>query len=248
MKLLAIFAAVVIAGAPAFAQSKPRKVKSKAEATAVNAVIQAQDPDSRIKAADELLAKFADTEYKPEILYMEAESYLTKNDIDKAVFYAEQALDADPKAFQADVLLAKAYAGMTHVNDLDKAEKLAKIQKYGQEGLDNVAGAAKPNAQLADAEWDATKKDLQGQCYYALAVAAIYGNKMDEANAHLQKVADLDTDITDLIRGARAMIDAKQYAAAIPWLDKVAADPKASAQVKQIANSDKARASAMVKK
>ena len=134
------------------------------------------------------------------------------------------------------------------MNDLDKAEKLTKIAKYAHDGIDIVGTAAKPNAQLADAEWEATKKDLQGQCYYALAVVDTYNSKMDDANADLQKVVDMDQDISDVVRAARAMIDAKKYAEAIPWLDKVIADPKAPAQIKQIATSDKARASAMVKK
>jgi hypothetical protein len=58
----------------------------------------------------------------------------------------------------------------------------------------------------------------------------------------------MDSDPTDLIRGGRALIDAKKYEQAVVWLDKAASHPNANAQVKSIAASDKARAQAMIKK
>ena len=80
--------------------------KSQAEVTAVNAMIQAQTPDDKIKAVEELITKFANTDFKSFALEMEAEAWQQKNDNVKAIVYAEQALQADPKNFDADNLLA----------------------------------------------------------------------------------------------------------------------------------------------
>ncbi|MES1257991.1 MAG: tetratricopeptide repeat protein [Acidobacteriota bacterium] len=252
MRRFTTFAAVLLtgtllAGTPVFAQ-KQMKPKSKKEGDAIQAMLSAQDPDSRIKAADELITKFADTEFKPYALYLEADSYLQKGDNDKAIFFAEQTLEADPKNYQAAILLAKTYAGTTHVNDLDKEEKLTKAAKYAIQAQDALKTAEKPNASLTDAQWTEIKNDFTGQSYYALGIVAAYHNKMDEVAADFQKVAELDTDPTDLIRAGRALLDVKKYAEAVTWFDKALAAPNANDQIKDIATKDKARAQAMIKK
>ena len=229
---------------PGFGQ----KVKSQKEAQAVQAMLQAQTPDDRIKAANDVITNFADTDFKPYALFIEADAYFQKNDPDKAIVYGEQAIQADPKNYQAEVLVAKAYASTTHNNDLDKADKLAKIEKDGKDALTNIAAATKPNPNLPEDQWNQIKNDLQGQAYYTLGIAAIYGGKMDDASTDFQKVAEMDQDPTDLIRGARAYMDAKKPEQAMQLLDKAAASPQANAQVKGIITSDKARAQAMMKK
>ncbi|HKD05929.1 MAG TPA: hypothetical protein VKB79_08505 [Bryobacteraceae bacterium] len=247
MRRTAVLTTLALAGTMAFAQ-KQMKPKSKGEATDVNAMLTAQDPDTRIKAADELITKYADTEFKSYALFLEADAYSQKNDTEKTIVYGEQALEADPQSFQALVLLCKTYAATTHVNDLDKAEKLAKVDKYGKQALELLANAPKPNPQLPDADWTNAKNDLIGQTYLGLGVSAAYQDKIDEANADFQKVADMDTDPTDLIRAGRALLDAKKPDQAIQWFDKAAAAPNANDQIKKIAASDKTRAQAMIKK
>ena len=163
MRRSAILMLISLAGTMAFAQPKQIKPKSKGEAAAINAMLSAQDPDSRIKAADELITKYADTEAKPTALYIEAEGYQMKGDSDKTIVYGEQALDADPKSYQAAVLLCKTYASTTHSNDLDKAEKIGKIEKYGHQALDILGTAEKPNPKLSDQEWTQLKNDLGEQ-------------------------------------------------------------------------------------
>lgn len=246
MRLIAV-TAVSLFALSAFAQTG-MKVKSKKEGEAVNAMLQAQDPDSRIKAADTLITTFADTQFKPYALYLEADAYAQKNDPDKAIVFGEQALDADPKSYQAAVLLCKMYANTTHANDLDKADKLAKIDKYGHTALDSLKDAAKPNANLSDADWTTVKNDLEGQAYFGLGIGAVYANKVDDANADFQKTADMDSDPTDLIRAGRAYLDVKKADQAVTWFDKVINNAQAPAQIKQIATNDKARAQAMIKK
>ena len=253
MRRIAILTTVLFAGTLSlqqisFAQAKPMKAKSAKEGQAFNAILQAPDPDARIKAANELITNFADTDFKGIALYLEAEAYQMKNDSDKAIVYGEQAVEADPKNYQALVLLAKTYAATTKANDLDKEEKLTKTEKYANSALEVLKTAEKPNTQLTDAQWTEGKNDLMGQCYLALGIVATYRNKMDDAKANFTKVAELDPDPTDLIRAGRALIDAKKFEEAITWLDKAAASPNANAQVKNIAEADKKRAQAQIKK
>jgi tetratricopeptide (TPR) repeat protein len=248
MKRFATLTIILLAGALVCAQAQVKKPKSQKEAQAVNAIIQAQDPDSRIKAADELVTNYADSDFKAFALYLEAESYAQKGSNEKTIVFGEQALQADPKNYQALVLLAKTYAATTHVNDLDKEEKLTKAEKYAQDGLDAVKTAEKPNPNLADDQWTEAKNDFNGQLYLALGIVAVYRNKIDDVTANFQKVSELDSDPTDLIRAGRALLDAKKPDQAVVWFDKAANAPKANAQVKNIANSDKTRAEAMMKK
>ncbi|MDQ1470596.1 MAG: hypothetical protein QOJ99_2076 [Bryobacterales bacterium] len=240
-------ALLLLAGTQVFAQ-KQLKPKSAKEGQAIQAVMDAKDPDSRIKAADDLIKNFADTEFKSFALELEAESYMQKGDTDKAIVYGEQTLEADPKNYQATVLLAKLYASTTKSNDLDKEEKLTKAAKYANESLELLKTAEKPNAQLPDAQWTEVKNDFMGQSYLALGIVAAFHNKMDDVTANFQKVAEMDSDPTDLIRGGRVLLDLKKYEQAVPWFDKAANAPNANAQIKDIANKDKARAQAATKK
>jgi len=83
------------------AQMKP---KSNAEAEAVRAVFTAQssqNPDATVKAAEELLGKFADTEYKEIVLLLEADAYQQKGDYASAEITDQRVLEAYPKNPQA---------------------------------------------------------------------------------------------------------------------------------------------------
>ena len=54
-------------------------------------------PDATIEAAEDLVTKFADTDFKDMALLSEAGAYQQKRDVDKAQSYAERDLEANPK-------------------------------------------------------------------------------------------------------------------------------------------------------
>ena len=129
-------------------QSAPTgpQAKSQGEAQAINALAGAQsNPDATIKAAEDLLTKYADTEFKEIALFMEATAYRQKGDPVKAQIYGEQVLAINPKNFQATLMMGEILAQMTRENDLDKEEKLAKAEKYLNETLENIKTAPKAN-------------------------------------------------------------------------------------------------------
>ena len=158
-----LFATLLSSGA-AFAQAPaatPAPVKkgnglSPKEAEAINAMFQSQakSPDEQIAAADALLTKFADTAYKGFALELEAEAYQKKGDNAKAIVYGEQALEADPKNYDADNLLANVLAATTRDTDLDKEEKLTKADKYAHDAMDALELGKPPLfAKATDEAW-----------------------------------------------------------------------------------------------
>jgi len=218
--------------------------KSQAEVTAVNAMIQAQTPDDKIKAVEELITKFANTDYKSYALEQEAEAYQQKGDNTKAMVYAEQALQADPKNFDADNLLANVIAATTRDTDLDKEEKLTRAEKYAHDALDLLKADAKPALQsnLNDEQWKMRKGAAESLSWQALGTIALVRKKNDEAVADFQKGVDAYPDPVLMIRAGRALLAAKRPDDAITWFEKVMNSADAPAQIKSIAQADRVRA------
>lgn len=237
--------AVTLASAQTKAGAKP---KSRNEAQMVNGLLQAPDPDSRIKAAEDLVAKYRDSDFKSLAFYMEADAYQQKGDNVKAIVFGEQAIDADPQAMDARVLLANILANMTRDTDLDKDEKLTRAEKYANDALAIINTAAKPDPKMTEDKWDNYKKYLQSQAWQALGTVALLRKKIDEAVADYQKGVDATPDPLLMIRAGRALLVAKKPEDAVVWFDKAINAPDATDQVKNIATQDKARATAQIKK
>ena len=87
--LLAIGAGAIVphrAGPGQPAQAKGPAPKSKAELEALQALqAAANDPDKAIAACENLITKFADTDFKGIALYIEADAYQRKGDLDHMV-------------------------------------------------------------------------------------------------------------------------------------------------------------------
>jgi hypothetical protein len=101
---------VGLLAAVALAQPKP---KSQKEVDAIMAMQNAQDADSRIKAAQALITKFADTEFKPFALYVIASSYQQKGDAENAIVWAEKTLEVDKTNFMCMNMIATGLAQKT---------------------------------------------------------------------------------------------------------------------------------------
>lgn len=203
--------------------------------------------DAVIKAADEFLKTYPDTDYKGAALMVEAGAYHDKRDEPKAIVAGEQSLEADPKNVDTLLLMAEIYSRTTRNTDLDMEDRLTNSDKYAKEVLALIAVATKPKADLPDAEWDAVKKHNEAQAWMAMGLAAIVRKKFDDAKTDLQKTIDLYPNPLDMLYIERAYIAAKRYDDAVVWTDKVAALPNANDQLKTIAASDKTRAQALKK-
>lgn len=237
--LLRAGAAIFIAGTLLFAQKKQPQLKSKGEQEAYMAIANATDPDSRIKAVDEFLAKYADTELKSIALTIAAESARQKNDFERMVIYAERVLEADKESYTAMLMLASGIAQRTREHDLDREEKLTRAEKYANDSLNLLKTAEKPNPQIPDDQWAAVKKDFEAQAHEALGIAAAVRKKYDVAIQEFQTAAGLSPDPSLYVRLASAYNGAGKPDEAIATLDKLNAVPDLHPAIKQIAQNER---------
>ncbi len=231
----------VPAGSPV---AKQPQVKSQPEAQAVQAMLSAQDADARIKAANDVLSKFSDSEFKALALFFVAASYQQKNDVDQMMVYLERTIEADPANYQALLMLAGAIANRTKEFDLDREEKLKAAEGYANKALEVLKTAPRPNAQITDDQWEVAKRDLGSQAHEAFALAAYARNQPDKAveEYKLAIAAQAQPDPATQVRMAAAYSKGNKFDEAVAVLDKVIADPQLHPAVKKIAESERLRA------
>jgi tetratricopeptide (TPR) repeat protein len=234
--------ALSMATAALCADQKPPAPKSKGEAEALQAMFGAQDPDARLKAADNLITKYADTDFKAMALYFEAVSYQQKNDFEKMVVFGEQAIQADPKQYAAMLMLAKGIAQKTREFDLDREEKLTKAEKYAKDGMAILKDAPKPNSQITDEQWEQGKKEYMAQGHEALGFAASVRKNYAVAIPELKEAVEEFPDPVTMVRLAAAYDQAKKPDEALPILEKVMAMPDLHPSVRQFAQAERVRA------
>jgi len=225
-------------------QAKQPTPKSQAEVEAIQAMFNAQDPDARIKAAEALLTKFADTEFKSLALFFTAVSYEQKNDFEKMAVYAERTLEADPKNYNAMIMLARGLAQRTREHDLDKEEKLARAEKFAKNAEEVLRDAPKPNPQLTDEQWTSAKKDFNAQAHEALGLTAMVRKKYDVAISEFKQAMDgaSQPDPATMVRLSAAYNVTGKHDDALALADKVMAMPDAHPSIKQFAQAEKVRA------
>jgi tetratricopeptide (TPR) repeat protein len=244
-RLLMVSTLALAMAACALLAQKPPAPKSKAELQAVQAMYATQDPDARIKAAEALLEKYADTEFKSIALFLEAASYQEKNDYDKMIIYAERTLQADPKHYGAMLMLARAISQRTREFDLDKEEKLTRVEKYARTAMELLKDAPKPNAQITDEQWVAGKKEYMAQAHQALGYAAAVRKNYDVAITELKLGIDEAPDSVAMVRLAQVYNQAGKPDDALALIEKVMAMPDLHPSVRQFAQSERVRATQM---
>ena len=235
--LLALGATLIVAS-PLLQAQKPKGPK---EVQAIQAVQAAKTPDEQLKAIENVLTNFADTEFKTVLLQMAMQIEEQKGDFAQTVFYAERLLDSDPKNVAALDTLASETARHTREFDLDKEEKLAKVDKWAKAAIAAASSAPKPRADIPDAQWEGVKKDMQAQAYEAMGMAASLRKKYDESIAdYKQALATSATqDPATWLRLGQACLDANKLDDAGDAFDKALNAPNASPQVKSIAQAKK---------
>jgi tetratricopeptide (TPR) repeat protein len=236
-------AAAAPAGAPAGAPKGPAP-KSKGEQEALQAMAAAQNnPDAMITACEALLTKFADSDFKDVALYYEAIAYQQKNDPDKTQVFAERAVTANPKNIDATLFLAANIAQRTRENDLDKEDKLNKVDKYSNDALAAIGAAQKPG-QITDPQWEELKKDWTAQAHAYLGVAASLRKKYDVAISELKMSVEGTTQPQPAYEYRLAAVyqSAGKYDEAIAMADKVMNDPQAPTPYKQASQAIRAGA------
>lgn len=231
---------LVVAGLLAMsALALAQKAKSKGEVEAVNAVLQAQNPDDVIKAADALIAKYKDTEFKATALERAGEAYEQKGDSVNAIIYGNRALEADPKNYFAMLLVARRTAQDTHENDLDKDDKIKRTDKLANDAIATIKNAAKPNPNLADDQWNGIKNELIAQAHNTMGVSAAADKKYDVAITEFKESLDSNPDPVTMVRLANVYNRANKPDDALAMADKALASPGLQDNIKKIAADEK---------
>ena len=237
-------AALAMTAAPAIWAQKAPQPKSQKEVEALQGIQKAQGPDAQLKAIDNVLENFADTEYKTMLLQMAMQIAEQKGDYASTITYGERLLEADPKNVFADSTLALETTAHTREFDLDKEEKLAKAEKYAKAAIENAKDAPKIRPDITDEQWNNVKKDIVAQAHDSLGRIAMLRNQypaaINEFKTSIESGATPDS--TTVVRLGDAYLRSGNYDEAIAQFDKAAAMPNAPAQVKQVAAAKKAEA------
>ncbi len=243
-RVLIMAAGMLTCAAILSAQAKPPQPKSQKEVDALMAIQNAPDADARIKAVENLIKNFADTEFKPFAFQVAAASAQEKNDFEKMVFYSERTLELDPKNFSAMIMLAGGIPQRTREFDLDKEEKLSKAEKYAKDAFSAIESAVKPRPEITDEQWAAVKKDFVAQAHEALGMIALARKKFPDAIQAFKASIDAAAtpDPATKVRLAAAYNNNGNYDEAIAHLDPLIADPQTNPVIKQFAQSEKTKA------
>ena len=242
-----IFAAALAAALTAggvWAQQKAPQPKSQKEVDALQAVSKATTPDEQLKAIDNVLLNFADTEYKVPLLQMAVNVASQKGDYAATTTYSERLLAADPKNIFALSTMAREIPNHTREFDLDKDEKLAKAEKYAKETLEDAPAAPKPNPQITDEQWEKAKKEFVVEAHADLGKIDELRKQNDAAINEFKTAQDMSPEPSAVITAnlGDAYLKAGKYDDAIAAFDKAAAMPDANAQVKAFIAAKKAEA------
>jgi tetratricopeptide (TPR) repeat protein len=223
-----------------WAQKQPQP-KSPKELDALKAWQAAKADDERLQAIENVLTNFADTEFKIFLLQDALQLEQRKGDFAQVVFYGERLLEADPKNAFAMVTLAGETARHTREFDLDKEEKLAKVDKYAKAAIDASKDMVKPRPDITDEQWEGVKKDLQAQAYEAEGLAALLRKKYDDSIADYKQALAVQAtpDPATWVRLGQAYIDAGKLDDASASFDKALNTPNVNPQVKAVAQAKK---------
>jgi len=235
---------LVLSGVTGLMAQKAPQPKSQKEVEAINAMIKATTPDERIKTADFLLTKFADTEFKAIAMQMTAEAYEMKNDPDKMEVWCEKTIEADPKNYACMLMIAGGTAKRARDTDLDLSENVAKVDKYAKQALETLKDAQKPNPNIPDDQWNAAKKDYMAQAHEAFALENVLKKKYDVAISEFKEAIDgaASPDPVTMVRLGQCYNQAGKHDDAVAILDKVMATPNLNPQIRQFAQAERVRA------
>jgi tetratricopeptide (TPR) repeat protein len=231
-----------------FAQAPPAKEmkpKSAAERKAVLAIqSSATDPDANIKAAEELLTKFGDSDYKEYALQMEANDYKVKGDKDQARVVAERCLQVNPKNFTMQILVGDIITPNIKEFDLNRADEVKQATTLYTDAIENAKVAPKPSASVADADWAVNIKYAIAQAHNGLAMVAQVQKNWDDAIKEYQMAVDGDPEQDAYAtRLANAYLGAGKKKEAIELCDKLLAKPTLNPAIKTVVTNLKNQAS-----
>lgn len=218
---------VVVMMGTALAQqpAKQPAPKSQKELEAILAIQNAQDPDARIKAAEDLITKFKDTEFKEFALQMEVLSHQQKNDFENMMIAGERTLEVNPDNVVVLIALATAIPQRTREHDLDKEEKLGKAEAWAAKAQKLIPNLPKFNPAIPDDDWTGYKKSAMSQSHEAIGMSMFVRKSYAKAEEAFKAAAEVSPQPEPTILYRLGMVYSAQnkYDEAIAVFDKAIA-------------------------
>jgi tetratricopeptide (TPR) repeat protein len=244
MVALAASVSGLIAQTSAPKDMKPKSAAERKAVLAIQTASTANDQDATIKACEELITKFADSDYKEYALQLEANAYKMKGDRDQARVVGEHALQVDPKNFMMELLVGDIITPNIKKFDLDKDKEIADATHLYTDAIENAKVAPKPSATVTDADWAENVKYAIAQAHNGLAMVAQVQENWDQAIKEYQLAVDGDPEQDAYAtRLANAYLGAGKKAEALAVCNKLLAKPTLNPQIKNVVNNIKSQAS-----
>ena len=217
-RFLTLTAAILALAGLLLAQAAPAPKKQPAPKTpeeyaAYQKFWNAQEPDEKIKFAEEFLQKYPDSELKTFAYRKEMEAYQQKNDFEHMRDFGERVLDAEPGDAISLILLATAIPERTKDTDLDRDQKLSTAEGYAKRALEAIAKLEKPNPQITDQQWDSVRNDARSNAYAALGLVNLYRKNYPAAEEGFRKATELQQQPDPILwfRLSLTLDSAKKY-------------------------------------
>ncbi|MEO8099081.1 MAG: tetratricopeptide repeat protein [Acidobacteriota bacterium] len=235
------------AQAPAPAAAAVAAQPSAEEITAAQAINimptnNAAEVNARNSEVDKFVLKFPASTLNGFLFTLAGEASQKVQDSNKAKFYYEKAIQADPTSDYAMIMLGAEIANGTKEYDLDKADKLTRATKLANDGLALIEKRTKA-PQEPQADFDASKKDDKARAQMTLGLIALAGQKYEEAGTKFLLAVETaqNADASNLLRAGMAFNQGKKWDDANKALDRFIATPGMPDQYKKMAEEEKKR-------
>ncbi|MBI4465111.1 MAG: hypothetical protein HY647_10440 [Acidobacteria bacterium] len=169
---------------------EPPKAKSQEEFEAYQKFMQTQDPDERIRAVEDFLLQYPESELKEYAFQAATQAYQAKNDYARVLTYGELTLAENKDNLVALLILASAIADRTGKDTPDRDEKLNEAEQYAKRALERLAKLEKL-PEVAQPIWEQTKREAEVTAHAALGMVAMVREDFPKAESELRLAASL---------------------------------------------------------
>ena len=206
--------------------------KSQKELDALQAWQAATDPDERIKAIENVLTNFADTEFKIYLLQDALQQEQRKGDFAQSGFLRRAVARSRSQERVRD-----GYSRWRNSSSYPRVRSRQRGEtRQGGQVRQSRFGASKdmpkPRPDITDAQWEGAKKDLQAQAYEAMGQSAALRKKYDDAIADFKQAIAVQAtpDPATWVRLGQAYEDAGKLDDATDAFDKAINTPNVNPQ------------------
>jgi tetratricopeptide (TPR) repeat protein len=172
------------------APQQKKEIKDPAEYNAYVSAVQQTDPNAKISGLESFLQQYPNSVMKVDALELLMAAYQQSGNAQKMIDAANRVLQADPNNLRALALLTYTYRSQAEQGNASAAPQAA---KYGQQGLDALQRAAKPEG-MSDADFDKLKTQTSVIFNGAVGFAALQAKDYKSAQQHLQAAVTADAN------------------------------------------------------